>query len=167
MRARWRLSVRRLRGVVALGVAVAAASLSGGAPAHAGCRVHADFPYLGVALASVDAAGRWVGRWLGAHPLACEGETYVVAVGPDAWAALQRALADPSPSLHLAGDLPYVGDGTCLIGAERRWWTRAGSGPVEGEVWWDGAPVPAGVPTLPCPTNLPGDAPLVLRPAVP
>jgi hypothetical protein len=137
-------------------------------PVAQACTLPTELPpealYIGLAVAQADAAGRWGGRWLGAHPVRCQDGAYVVSLPGEAWAALQRVLELPDAGARplLFGDLPYLGDGVCAVGATRRWWG-------EGELVtaalsrWRPAPVPSGLPPVPCPQNLPADAPLVLQ----
>src|SRR5581483_11365119 len=91
--------------------------------ALAGCELRPDVNVMGLTLATPNEAGRFVGRWLGAYPLACDGEAYQLVVTADALSALQQAAADPrvSGSVYVMGDFPYFGDGVCISGAVRRW----------------------------------------------
>ena len=135
---------------------------NGPAPARAACVPPAELTHVGIALASVDARGQWVGRWLGAHPLTCEGDIYVLAVVAPSWTDLEQALRAAEGERYIIGDIPYVGDDTCIPGAQRHWW---GQGTTTGEaaMRWEVAGVPPGVPAFPCPVNVPSDGPLVLR----
>ncbi len=138
------------------------------APATAGCVPPEERTYVGLALATVDAGGRWVGRWLGAHPLSCDGDTYVLAVAAPSWADLERALAAAGPQRYLIGDLPYVGDGTCIPDAVRQWWAPGEPTADGAGMRWQMAAVPPGAPSFPCPLNVPADGPIVLqRPRAP
>ena len=123
-----------------------------------------DPTYLGVSLVSVDAAGRWTGRWLGAHPLACDDDTYLLGFAPESWATL-RALMASTTDPRLIGDLPYAGDGACIVGTVRRWWSGAALADDGTSMRWDPASVPASAPSAVCPVNQNADGPLVLRPA--
>ncbi len=119
--------------------------------------------YVGIALASIDAGGNWFGRWLGAHPLSCDGATYVLGVAAPSWADLQSALGSAGQQVHLIGDIPYVGDGTCAPETLRRWWTP-GPAADAGNMRWEGAAVPTTAPSVACPANAAGDAVLLLVP---
>jgi hypothetical protein len=154
------------RALIAL-LALAAGGI-GGPPssARAACVPPAEPIYVGIALATVDARGQWVGRWLGAHLLSCDGDAYVLDVVAASWADLERALATTGPDRFLVGDNPYIGDDTCIPSAVRRWWSQ-GAATGQGTVRWEVASVPPGAPAFPCPTNMPSDAPLVLRPTAP
>jgi hypothetical protein len=158
------LELARLLG--ALLVLLPTASFPSPAPARAACVVPAEMPFIGIALASVDARGQWVGRWLGAHPLSCDGATYVADVNAASWADLQRALAATGPERFLIGDVPYIGDDTCIPSTLRRWW-GPGPPPTAEAVTWEPGGVPPGAPAFTCPQNTPAEAPLVLRPAAP
>lgn len=140
-------------------------------PAVASCILPSVPPeettYLGLAYAQRDASGRWTGRWLGAHPVACDGDGYVALIAAEPMTTLQRALsAQPSSGpLLLLGDVPYVGDGVCASGQLRRWWE-----PAPGDAnsaTWQPTEVPPDVPALSCPLSLPADGPLLLRPLNP
>ena len=125
----------------------------------------ADDPvYVGVSLASVDAAGRWTGRWLGAHPLACDGDTYMLGFAAESWATLRGLLASTTDPL-LIGDLPYAGDGVCIVGTVRRWWSRGTLADDGSRMRWEPGSVPASAPAPACPVNQNADGPLVLLPA--
>ena len=144
-------------------LALVAAGVAG-APdrAHGACVPPAEPTYVGIALASVDARGQWVGRWLGAHLLSCDGDAYVLDVVGPSWADLERALGATGPERYLIGDIPYIGDDTCIPGALRHWWgqgTTTGSGAMR----WEVGGVPPGAPAFACPINVPPDGPLVLR----
>jgi hypothetical protein len=153
--------------IVAALLALLAALALGPRAAVAGCALNTDpnydLNYMGLMLASPTASGSWSAHWQGAHPLTCDGDTYVVAVSGDAWAALQQAASGSNGGdVLLVGDFPYIGDGTCIPGTARRWWQPDAAG--EG-VRWQPASVPPTAPAVPCPTNQPGDAPLVVQPA--
>jgi hypothetical protein len=143
-------------------------ALPGLAPraALAGCELRPDLNIMGISLVTPGPGGRFVGRWLGAYPLACDGDSYQLARTADALAALERAAADPSVggSVWVMGDFPYFGDGVCITGAVRRWWEPGAVGGDEPGQQWLAAPVPAMAPAFPCPINQPGDALLVLQP---
>jgi hypothetical protein len=160
------MACRMARVLIAL-LALATAGI-GGSPnsARAACVTPVEPTYVGIALATVDARGQWVGRWLGAHQLSCDGDAYVLDVVAASWADLERALATTGPERFLIGDTPYIGDDTCIPGAVRRWWSQ-GTAAGQGTVRWELASVPSGAPAFPCPVNMPSDAPLVLRPIAP
>ena len=65
-------------------VAILAAGLAlpwvGARPALADCELRPDLNIMALTLAFPGPGGRFVGRWLGAYPLACDGETYVLAI---------------------------------------------------------------------------------------
>jgi hypothetical protein len=121
-----------------------------------------DPTYVGVSLVSVDTAGRWTGRWLGAHPLACDGDTYVLAFASESWATLRGLMTSTSEPL-LIGDLPYAGDGACIVGTARRWWSRAALADDGASMRWEPASVPPSAPAPACPVNQNADGPLVLH----
>jgi hypothetical protein len=135
--------------------------------ALAACELRPDLNIMGLALAHPGPEGRFFARWLGAYPLACDGETYVLAVSADALAALERAAADPNlgGQVFVMGDFPYFGDGVCITGAVRRWWEPGTVGGGAPDQRWHGAHVPLMAPAFPCPINQAGDALLVLQPA--
>lgn len=143
-------------------------ALTGLAPrdAAAGCELRPDLNVMGLSLVTPGPGGPFVGRWLGAYPLACDGESYQLALTAEPLAALQRAAADPSVagSVYVVGDFPYFGDGVCITGAVRRWWEPGAVGADEAGQRWHAAPVPLMAPAFPCPINQPGDALLVLQP---
>jgi hypothetical protein len=154
------------RALVALLATALALTAAAPRAALAGCELRPDLNIMGLTLVTPSEGGRINGRWLGAYPLACDGETYQLVVGADALAILQRAAADPSVggSVYVMGDFPYFGDGVCVSGAVRRWWEP---GAVEGEEAsqrWQATHVPLIAPAFPCPVNQPGDAALVLQP---
>lgn len=134
--------------------------------ALAGCELRPDLNIMALTLAFPGPGGRFVGRWLGAYPIACDGENYVLAITPDALAALEQAAADPSRGgqVFVMGDFPYFGDSVCLTGAIRRWWEPSAVGGGQPEQRWQGANVPIMAPAFPCPINQAGDAVLVLQP---
>jgi len=135
-------------------------------PALVGCELRPDLNIMGLTLMTSNAAGRLVGRWLGAYPLACEGDTYQLAIAANALTALEQAAGDPGldGNVYLAGDFPYFGDGVCVVGAVRRWWRPGEIGGQQAEQHWDGTSVPVVAPAFPCPVNQPGDGLLVLQP---
>jgi hypothetical protein len=154
----------------ALGAILAATlALPWGEPpaALAGCELRPDLNVMGLSLAHPGPGGRFFARWLGAYPLACDGETYVLAVSAEALSILERAAAEPSIAgqVFVMGDFPYFGDGVCLTGALRRWWEPGALGGGGAEQRWQGAHVPLMAPAFPCPINQAGDAVLVLQPA--
>jgi hypothetical protein len=134
--------------------------------AYAGCELRSDLNVMGLTLVHPNASGRFVGRWLGAYPLACDGDSYVLALGGEALAALERAAADPSigGNVYVIGDFPYFGDSVCISGAVRRWWEPGAVGAGRPDQEWQGANVPLMAPAFACPINQPGDALLVLQP---
>jgi hypothetical protein len=134
--------------------------------ALAGCELRPDLNIMGLTLVSPGASGRFVGRWLGAYPLACDGETYQLVVTADALTTLEQAAADPrlGGSVYLMGDFPYFGDGVCISGAIRRWWEPGVVGGDEPAQRWHATHVPLMAPAFPCPVNQPGDGLLVLQP---
>ena len=154
---------RALVALLAAGLAIASMESR---PALAGCELRPDLNIMALTLAYPGLGGRFVGRWLGAYPLACDGETYVLAVTADALAALEQAAADPSRGgqVFVMGDFPYFGDSVCLNGAIRRWWEPSAVGGGRSEQHWQGANVPLLAPAFPCPINQAGDAILVLQP---
>ena len=154
------------RALIALLAFTAAGTAGSPDIARAACVPPAEPTYVGIALATVDAGGQWIGRWLGAHPLSCDGDAYVLDVVGASWSDLERALAITSPERFLIGDDPYIGDDTCIPGARRRWWSQ-GTATGQGTVRWELASVPSGAPAFSCPVNMPSDAPLVLRPTAP
>lgn len=134
--------------------------------ALAGCELRPDLNIMGLTLATPNEAGQFVGRWLGAYPLACDGETYQLAVTAEALVVLQGAAADArlGGNVYLMGDFPYFGDGVCISGTVRRWWEPGSVGGDEPTQRWHAAQVPLLAPAFACPINQPGDALLVLLP---
>ena len=168
-----RQTVAAVLAAVAVGAAVLPPAAMGSPTAeYGGAHLYAsraaqsddEMVYLGLSLATVDAAGRWTGRWIGAHPLARDGATYVVAIAAASWATLQAALGTlDAGSVYLLGDLPYAGDSVCAPGATRRWWLNGVLGADGLSMDWQPTAVPTSAPALSCPTNSLSDGPLLLR----
>ncbi len=159
------MRLARFRTLTVLVAAFLALTAFGPRTALAGCELRPDVNIMGLTLATPNEAGRFVGRWLGAYPLACDGEAYQLVVTADALSALQQATADPrvSGSVYVMGDFPYFGDGVCISGAVRRWWEPGEVG-GDGAQRWQAALVPLQAPAFPCPVNQAGDAALELLP---
>src|SRR3954452_6084570 len=106
--------------------------------AHAGCELRTDVNIMGLTLVTANGAGRPVGRWLGAYPLACDGETYQLVVTAEALALLQGATTIPGEGsgVYVMGDFPYFGDGVCISGAVRRWWEPGAGGSEDAAQRW-------------------------------
>jgi hypothetical protein len=135
--------------------------------ALAGCELRPDLNIMGVTLAYPGTGGSFFGRWLGAYPLACDSDTYVLPVSAEALAILSRAAADPSigGQVFIMGDFPYFGDGVCIPGTLRRWWEPGAVDGGSAEQRWHAVHVPLIAPSFPCPLNQAGDALLILLPA--